>query len=127
MNFAPINLTVQSVPVVFSPFDKGANGAFVYRMDGQLLNAQRLVIKAVTNDTASDRYSIQTSVPRVSTPVEGCCPTEYNALLGTDLVSVDMRFLATTSDTEKEKQIHTAIEALKSLIPTIKIRGKIYS
>lgn len=127
MNFSPIAIVTGGNTYTFNPFDRGAKGAFVYRESGPSVNAQRIVASTVTNDTASDRYSFQLNAPRLDVPVEGCCPTERNVLLGTDLVAVDMRFLASTSAADRGLQIDKVIALLEEMKPTVKSREKIYS
>lgn len=126
MNFSPISLAVASETLVFSPYDRGTKGAFVWRLSGAYVNAQRLVASTATNDSASDRYNLQVAVPRVKAVEPGCCPTGDN-LLGTDLVSVDVRFLASTVPADRITQIETAVAFLTEMKNTISTRDKIYS
>lgn len=126
MNFSPVTLTVNSVPVVFAPYDRGARGAFVYRKNGVQVNAPRLLVSSETNDAASDRYTIQINEPRTALPAEGCCPTDVKSL-GTDLSKVDLRFLATTSDTDRAAQIDTLVAAMLEFKSLVTSRNKIYS
>lgn len=126
MNFQPLSLSVDSTTYVYSPYDRGQKGAFVWRLSTEYLHAQRLVASTVTNDSASDRYNLQVAVPRVKAVEEGCCPTG-NDLLGTDLISVDLRFLASTVPAARLKQIETMIAFLNELKATVSTRDKIYS
>lgn len=127
MNFTPVTLTVTAGDVVFSPYDRGARGAFVYRESNVLLNARRLVVSSETNDNASDRYTVQLNVPRVQPLVEGCCPTASNSLMGTDLVKTDVRFLANTSSVDRIAAIDLQIAALQEYKTMISVREKLYA
>lgn len=126
MNFSPLSLPVGSNTLVFSPYDRGAKGAFVWRESGTYVHAQRIVATTVTNDSAADRYSLQVAAPRVKAVEAGCCPTGDD-LLGTDLVSVDLRFRATTEPADRLLQIETAIALLNSMKSMVSTRDKIYS
>lgn len=127
MNFSPITLSVSGSSLVFNPYDRGAKGAFVYRLSTAYVNAKRLVVSNSTNDLASDRYTFQVAAPRAEAPVEGCCPTERNVLLGTDLCTADIRFLATTEAVERIAQIDTLIALLETMKATVSTRDKVYS
>lgn len=126
MNFSSISLSVDSNTLVFAPYDRGAKGAFVWRLSNAFIHAQRLVASSVTNDSASDRYNFQVAAPRVKAVEPGCCPTGSD-LLGTDLVSVDLRFLATTEPAERLTQIETAIALLNNMKSMVSTRDKLYS
>lgn len=126
MNFQPLSLSVESNTLVFNPYDRGLKGAFVWRLSGSYVNSQRLVASTVTNDSASDRYNFQVAAPRVKAVEPGCCPTGTD-LLGTDLVSVDLRFLASTEPADRITQIETAIAMLNSMKTMVSVREKIYS
>jgi hypothetical protein len=125
MQFQPVILAVSGADITFNPYDRGANGAFVYRQAGVTLQAPRLVISTVTDDNASDKYLVQVNAPRVKPAEEGCCSVD--SLLGTDLVKTELRFLATTSQSDREKSIDTAIAALQEFRETISKREKLYS
>lgn len=127
MNFSPISLSVSGSTLVFNPYDRGAKGAFVYRLSTAYVNAQRLVISNTTNDQASDRYTLQVNTPRAEAPVEGCCPTERNVLLGTDLCTADIRFLSTTSPVERIAQLDALIALIETMKSTISTRDKVYA
>jgi len=124
MQFSPINLVVNSVNHTYKPYDRGTNGAFVYRKDGVTLQAPRLVLNAETNDNASDKYLVQNNTPRVAPP-SGSVLVE--TLLGTDLVKTELRFLATTSEADRKLEIDLHIAALQEVRETIADREKIYS
>lgn len=126
MNFTQLSLSVESETLVFSPYDRGLKGAFVWRQSNAYVHAQRLVASTVTNDSASDRYNLQVAVPRVKAVEPGCCPTG-NELLGTDLVSIDLRFLASTDPASRITQIETSIAMLNSMKDMISTRDKIYT
>lgn len=124
MNFSELNLVVNSVTHTFSPYDRGANGAFVYREKNVNLHATRLVITTSTDDTKSDRYQVQCNTPRVSAGVPaGSVPI----MLGTDLVKTELRFLATTSEADRKAQIDLQIAALQQFRETIADRERLYS
>lgn len=125
MQFTPINLVVSGVTHTFKPYDRGANGAFVYRKDGVTLQAPRLVLNSETNDNASDKYLVQGNTPRVAPKEEGCCGVE--TALGADLVKTELRFLATTSEADRKLSIDLHIAALQEIRETIADREKIYS
>lgn len=126
MNFTQLSLSVESNTLVFSPYDRGLKGAFVWRLSNAYVNAQRIVASTVTNDSASDRYNFQVAAPRVKAVEPGCCPTGSD-LLGTDLVSVDLRFLASTEPAKRITQIETAIALLNSMKSMVSTRDKIYT
>lgn len=125
MQFTPINLVVAGVTHTFKPYDRGTNGAFVYRKEGVTLQAPRLVLNGETNDNASDKYLVQNNAPRVAPKEEGCCGVE--TALGTDLVKTELRFLATTSEADRKLSIDLHIAALQEIRETIADREKIYS
>lgn len=126
MNFKQLSLSNGSDTLTYSPYDRGAKGAFVWRLSNAFIHAQRLVASTVTNDSASDRYNFQVATPRVKAVEPGCCPTGSD-LLGTDLVSVDLRFLATTEPAERLAQIDTAISLLNEMKTMVSTRDKLYS
>lgn len=125
MNFSELNLVVDSVNHTFTPYDRGANGAFVYREKGVQLHATRLVITTVTDDTKSDKYLVQLNKPRVIDAVVG--GSEVKQALGTDLVKTELRFLATTSEADRKAQIDLQIAALQAFRETVADREHLYS
>lgn len=80
--FTSFDVTVDSVTYTYNPYDRGANGAFVYREAGAGVHLSRIILSADVNDNASDKMSIQLNTPRVC-PSDDCGP---DVVLGTDLV-----------------------------------------
>lgn len=125
MNFSELTLVVNSVNHAFTPYDRGANGAFVYREKGVQLHAARLVITTTTDDTKSDKYLVQLNQPRVIDAVVG--GSEIKQALGTDLVKTELRFLATTSEADRKAQVDLQIAALQAFRETVADREHLYS
>lgn len=125
MNFSELNLIVNSVTHSFTPYDRGADGAFVYREKGVQLHASRLVVNTMTDDTKSDKYKVQLNQPRVCEAIVGGC--EVAQALGTDLVKTELRFLATTSEADRKAQVDLHIAALQQFRETIADRERLYS
>lgn len=126
MQFSQVTLTVNSVAQLFDAYDRGANGAFVFRKSGVLLHAPRLVVSTETNDASSDKSAVQTHVPRTAAAVAGV-NGGLPVLLGTDLVKTDLRFLANTSEADRTAQLDLHIAALQQFRDTFEKREKIYS
>lgn len=124
MKFSAITVNVADVDKTFLPYDRGANGAFVYREEGVSVHAARLVATTIVNDEASDRMTVQVNQPRVCPSDESCGPDK---VLGTDLVKTEMRFLASTSKQDRINQIDTQIALLEELRANIEDRGVIYA
>lgn len=124
MNFSNIEVTVGSSTVTFQPYDRGANGAFVYRQSGPTVHAPRLVLSALVNDSSSDKLVVQLNEPRT-------CPSDVECaidkVLGTDLVKTELRFLATTSKTDRQTQIDKHIALLQELRDLIETRSVVYN
>lgn len=125
MQFTQIELTVNDVDHTFDPYDRGANGAFVYREVGGTLHQPRLVVSTKTDDAGSDRYSVQLNAPRIQSAAEGCC--EADSVLGTDLVKTELRFLATTNSQARLDQIDLHIAALQEFRTAISNREKLWT
>lgn len=125
MKFDELNLTVNAASVVFQPFDRGTNGAFVYRQAGISLHSPRLVVSTLTNDASSDKYALQQNTPRVQVVAEGCC--DVPSILGTDLVKTELRFLAITGSQARLDMIDTQIALLQSFRMAISLREKVYA
>lgn len=124
MNFSNIEVTVGGSPVTFQPYDRGANGAFVYRQSGPTVHAPRLVLSALVNDSASDKLVVQLNEPRTRpSDVERA----IDQVLGTDLVKTELRFLATTSMTDRQTQIDKHIALLQELRDLIETRSVVYN
>lgn len=98
---------------------------FVYRKEGNTLQAPRLVISTQVDDNTSDKYLVQVNTPRVEPAKEGCCTND--AILGTDLVKTELRFLATTSEADRSAHINLQIAALQEFRDTFEKRQKLYS
>lgn len=122
--FGNIDVTVNSVDYSFLPYDRGANGAFVYRMEGVSVHAPRVVVSTALNDLASDKQTVQLNVPRICPSDVSCGP---DVILGTDLVKTELRFLATTSVGDRVLQIDQHIALLQELRELIEQRGTIYA
>lgn len=125
MQFSKLTITVGSAQQEFLPFDRGANGAFVYRNNSVSVFAPRVVVSSTTNDAASDKLTVQLNTPRVAVAAEGCC--DIDKQIGTDLVKTEMRFLASTSKTDRIATIDTHIALLEELRAVIQDRETIYS
>lgn len=123
MKFSNIDLSVDSVTYTFQPYDRGANGAFVFREKGVSVHAPRAVVSTVTNDSASDKMTVQLNTPK-SCPSDDCGP---DLMLGTDLVKTELRFLATTSKQDRALQIDKQIALLQELRNIIEDRAVMYS
>lgn len=125
MKFSNLTITVDSVQRTFLPYDRGQNGAFVWRDSTASVYAPRVVASAATNDAASDKLTVQLNTPRVVLPAEGCCDPIKS--LGTDLVKTELRFLATTSMSDRAAQIDRHIALLQELRDIVESRSVIYS
>lgn len=123
MQFSNLTITAGSVTQTFSPYDRGANGAYVWRKDGITVHSPRIVASATVNDTLNDKYSIQLNLPRVS------CADECGNVtsLGTDLIKTEMRFLASTSSADRTADIDAHIALLEELKQMPVDRETIYS
>lgn len=124
MKFSRIDVDVNSVTYSFLPYDRGANGAFVWRGEGVTVNAPRVIASATTNDSASDKMAVQLNVPR--TCADPSLPCGVEKQLGTDLVKTEMRFLASTSTAERQLHIDQHIALLQELRDVIEDRNVIY-
>lgn len=124
MQFTQIDTEVGGVAFSYQPYDRGANGAFVYRQVGSVLHAPRVVVSATTNDAGSDKMSVQLNTPQVCDAVDDCAPV---MLLGTDLVKTELRFLAATSKTDRATIIDKHIALLQELRGVVEDREVIYS
>lgn len=125
MQFTQLEVNANGIDYVYVPYDRGQAGAFVYRMqNGQSVHAPRLVITTKANDATSDKTVVQQNLPRI-------CPSETNCgtdtILGTDLVKTELRFLATTSKSDREVAIDVQIALLQEFRDMISSREVIYS
>lgn len=125
MNFSPLTLQVDAATAVFNPYDRGTNGAFVYRKAGVVLNAPRVVVSTTTNDAASDKYLFQVSHPRVAPVEPGCC--DVPVVLGTDFIKCDVRALANTDAASRAEMIDTMVGLLLEMKTAFQNREKVYS
>lgn len=123
MKFDNVEINVADVDYTFQPYDRGANGAFVYREAGVSVHAARVVATTTVNDTASDRLSVQVNQPRTCASETACGP---DVVLGTDLVKTEMRFLASTSKADRITQIDKQIALLQEFRGVIEDRAVIY-
>lgn len=124
MKFSKLTVVVDANSIEYLPYDRGANGAFVFREAGISLYAPRVVTSVTINDASSDKLAVQLNTPRVLAPAVGCCDPVTN--LGTDLVKTELRFLATTSKSDRQGQIDRHIALLQELRSVIEDRETIY-
>lgn len=122
--FTQLTLTVDGETVNFLPYDRGTAGAFVFRQGGLGVHAPRLVFKSNVDDMSSDRYTIQLNQPKVCDQVDEC---DMPNVLGTDLVKLELRFLATTSSADRNLAIDTLVAALEELRGDVENREVMYS
>lgn len=125
MKFTQIEVTATGIDYTYAPYDRGQAGAFVWRaQNGQSVHTPRLVVTTKANDATSDKTVVQQNMPRVC-PSETECGVE--TLLGTDLVKTELRFLATTSVSDREKAIDLQIALLQEFRDMVSNREVIYS
>lgn len=123
--FTNIVVTVASVDYTYQPYDRGTNGAFVYREQaGESTHAPRAIVSTSMDDTSSDKMTVQLNVPRVLEAETSGAP---DIILGTDLVKTEMRFLASTAQADRILQLNKQIELLEELRHHIEDREVIYS
>lgn len=123
MQFTKLDISVDSVNFSFLPYDRGANGAFVFRQEGSAVFAPRVVVSTTVNDLASDKMAVQLNTPQYRPSTE----SGLDVLLGTDLVKTELRFLATTSKSDRALQIDKHIALLQELRGTVEDRSVIYA
>lgn len=123
-HFSKIDIEVGSVTYSYNPYDRGANGAFVFREAGVAVHAPRVVVSTSTNDAGSDKMAVQLNHPRVCASAESCGP---ETILGTDLVKTELRFLATTTASERSLAIDKHIALLQELRGLSENRDVMYS
>lgn len=119
--FSPIIIDNAGVTTEYQPYDRGQNGAFVYREKGMQVHAPRLVASTKVDDNASDRMSVQLNKPVWSLDNNG-----LEVLQGTDLVKVEMRFLASTKTDDRIEHIDKAVLVLQQLRTNIENREVIF-
>lgn len=126
MKFNDLTIVVGATTTVFNPYDRGTNGAFVWRKAGSSLHSPRVVASAMTNDAASDKYLVQLNQPRLCV-VEpaGCLPVE--SVKGTDIVKAEFRFTADTPVADRLLQIDQLTKLIAEFRNAIGNREKIYS
>lgn len=125
MKFSKLELTVNSAPISFLPYDRGTKGAFVWRQEGASVYAPRIMVSTMINDTTSDKFTFQQNAPRVCETVEpGCAPIQN---LGTDIAKTEFRFLASTSVSDRKALIETQIALLTEMLSTMVNREVIYA
>lgn len=125
MIFSELNITVGAANTKYLPFDKGSNGAFVWRAAGASVFAPRVLASASTNDAASDKLTVQLNTPVVKPAAQNASGVDQQ--IGTDLVKTELRFLATTSKTDRIGQIDRHIALLNKLRGVVEDREVIYS
>lgn len=123
MKFSTLDLTVNNVVLTYSPYDRGANGAFVYRESGSLVHNTRIIASAMVNDKASDKYTLQVNTPRLACPDSCGLAVE----VGTDIAKVDFRFRADTTSEQRLLQIDKLAALISEFRSTIGARETIYS
>lgn len=124
MQFSKLTIADGQSTIDYLPFDKGANGAFVFREGGLSVYAPRVLVSTSINDAANDKMTVQLNTPRVSMPAAGCCDPATQ--LGTDLAKTELRFLAATSKADRVKVIDRHIALLQELRATIENREVMY-
>lgn len=124
MQFSKLTIADGPLTIDYLPFDKGANGAFVFREGGLSIYAPRVLVSTSINDAANDKLTVQLNTPRVSLPAEGCC--DPITQLGTDLAKTELRFLAATSKADRVTVIDRHIALLQELRATIEDREVMY-
>lgn len=123
MKFSQLTLNVNSADIVFAPYDRGAKGAFVYRKVGSSVHSPRIVASATIDDMASDRFALQLNEPRITTDsVSG-----VDTVIGTDLLKIELRFLATTAEADRNTAVDTLVALLVEFKQTIGSREAIYA
>lgn len=125
MQFSKIDITVSGVTYTLQPYDRGQNGAFVYRNAGSPLYPLRAVITTAVNDLSSDKYIVQLNQPRTCLATVNECETVQ--LKGTDIAKTELRFLATTSQADRVLLIDQQIALLEEMKSTVSDRDVIYS
>lgn len=125
MKFDVLTAVVGASTFVFTPYERGATGAFVYRQEGVPLFAPRLVATAATNDDASDNYQVQVNTPLIIDPDVGSNLPVSSP--GSDLVKTQLRFLATTGSEARKLQIDKHIAILLQYRNAIANREKLYA
>lgn len=124
MQFSKLTIAVGQSTIDYLPFDKGANGAFVFREGGLSVYAPRVLVSTSINDAANDKMTVQLNTPRVKLPAAGCCDPVTQ--LGTDLAKTELRFLAATSKADRVTVIDRHIALLQELRATIENREVVY-
>lgn len=124
MKFTNISVETSGGTFDFAPYDRGANGAFVYREAGASVHAPRLVVSTKADDNSSDKMTVQLNAPSVC-PADDTCSVER--LIGTDLVKTELRFLATTVKADRQAIIDKQIALLQELRSVIEERQVVYS
>lgn len=121
--FTNKSVTVDSVAKVYQPYDRGASGSFVFRLEGPSVHAPRFVYSSKTDDATNDKFSVLSNEQRT-------CPSttcDVDIILGTDLVKTDLRFLAGTSKANRATMIDTHIALLQELRLDFEDRKVMYS
>lgn len=122
--FSSLEVMVDGTPVTYLPYDRGQNNAFVFRKEGSAVFSRRLLVTTNVDDNSSDRYKLQVNNPVVCATDDECF---QDKLLGTDLVKLEMRFLASTSKQDRAELLDTLIGALDELRGTFEDRDVMYS
>lgn len=125
MRFTNIEINAGGNTVTYLPYDRGQNGAFVWKQSGaNPVYSPRLIVSSVNNDAASDKMTIQSNTPSVR-ECDSECPVE--TLIGTDIVKTELRFLATTKSADRIEAINKHIAVLQELRVVIEQRDTLYS
>lgn len=125
MQFSKIDIAVSGVTYTLQPYDRGQNGAFVYRNAGSPLYPLRAVISTAVKDSSSDKYIVQLNQPRTCVVTANGC--DVIQLDGTDIAKTELRFLATTTKADRELLIDQQIALLEEMKSTVSDRDVIYS
>jgi len=124
MQFSKVELSVNGATISFLPFDRNGQ-KFVYRKEGVTLQAPQLGVTTKLSDATGDSYEVVSTTPRVKAAAEGCC--DGDTLLGSDLLSTKLRFLATSSEADRKAVIDQHIAELQYFRDTFATRGQLYS
>lgn len=125
MLFSKLTVEIDGATVNYLPYDRGAQGAFVYRKaQGKLVGAPRLVVHTTNNDASSDKLTVQLNLTRMCESAEAC---GEDVILGTDIVKTEMRFRSSTSQQDRIDAINEQVALLQELREVIESRDTIYS
>lgn len=113
MDFKEITLTLNSVPVVFKPYEITSSGAYIWVEEGvRSFKALRFVItpNPSRDGKVLDRVSISIHKPKVATCDTGCGSSEE--IQYSELLKVDAKFHPETSGQTDRVVAYDALAAL---------------